>query len=115
MAVFAVVKMDDSGTDSPPINSISAQVKVANTPLPGARTAQPHFQRSGIDQQIVDEPAAVCGGAKPHATGLITEFVAGRHLESTAEEVDRTMHPHPNLSKTVAGAALAALGHPLHM
>jgi dihydrolipoamide dehydrogenase len=51
----------------------------------------------------------------PHATELIAEFVIGRHLETTVEEMDRAMHPHPTLSEAVAEAALAALGHPLHM
>jgi dihydrolipoamide dehydrogenase len=51
----------------------------------------------------------------PHATELIAEFVIGRHLETTVEEMDRAMHPHPTLSEAVAEAALAALGHPLHI
>jgi dihydrolipoamide dehydrogenase len=50
----------------------------------------------------------------PHATELIAEFVVGRHLETTVEEMDRAMHPHPTLSESVAEAALAALGHPLN-
>jgi dihydrolipoamide dehydrogenase len=51
----------------------------------------------------------------PHATELIAEFVIGRHLETTVEEMDRAMHPHPTLSEAVAEAALAAVGHPLHI
>jgi dihydrolipoamide dehydrogenase len=51
----------------------------------------------------------------PHATELIAEFIIGRHLETTVEEMDRAMHPHPTLSEAIAEAALAALGHPLHM
>jgi dihydrolipoamide dehydrogenase len=51
----------------------------------------------------------------PHATELIAEFVLARHLESTTEEIDRAMHPHPTLSEAVAEAALAALGHALHI
>jgi len=51
----------------------------------------------------------------PHATELIAEFVLGRHLEATTEEMDRAIHPHPTLSEAVAEAALAALGHPLHI
>jgi dihydrolipoamide dehydrogenase len=51
----------------------------------------------------------------PHATELIAEFVVGRHLESTMEEMDRAMHPHPTLSEAVAEAALASLGHALHI
>ena len=34
----------------------------------------------------------------PHATELIAEFVIGRHLESTVEELEKAMHPHPTLS-----------------
>ncbi|MDQ3557246.1 MAG: dihydrolipoyl dehydrogenase [Gemmatimonadota bacterium] len=51
----------------------------------------------------------------PHATELIAEFVVGRHLEATAEEMDRAMHPHPTLSEAIGEAALAAQGHALHI
>ena len=51
----------------------------------------------------------------PHATELIAEFVLGRHLESTVEEMERAIHPHPTLSEGVAEAALAALGRPIHI
>ncbi|CAN5865305.1 dihydrolipoyl dehydrogenase [soil metagenome] len=51
----------------------------------------------------------------PHATELIAEFVVGRHLETTVEEMDRAMHPHPTLSEAVGEAALASLGHALHI
>lgn len=51
----------------------------------------------------------------PHATELIAEFVVGRHLETTVEEMDRAMHPHPTLSEAIADAALAALGRPLNI
>ncbi|HEX6927356.1 MAG TPA: dihydrolipoyl dehydrogenase [Longimicrobiaceae bacterium] len=51
----------------------------------------------------------------PHATELIAEFVVGRHLETTTEEMEKAMHPHPTLSEAVADAALTALGHPLNI
>ena len=50
-----------------------------------------------------------------HATELIAEFVIGRHLESTVEEMEKAIHPHPTLSEGVAEAALAALGRPIHL
>ncbi len=50
-----------------------------------------------------------------HASELIGEFIVGRHLETTVEEMDRAMHPHPTLSEAIAEAALAALGHALHI
>jgi dihydrolipoamide dehydrogenase len=51
----------------------------------------------------------------PHATELIAEFVLGRHLESTVEELEKAMHPHPTHSEGVSEAALAALGRPIHI
>jgi len=51
----------------------------------------------------------------PHASELIGEFIVGRHLESTVEEMDRAMHPHPTLSEAIAEAALASLGHAIHI
>lgn len=50
----------------------------------------------------------------PHATELIAEFVVGRHLESTVEELERAMHPHPTLSEAIADAALAAIGQSIN-
>jgi dihydrolipoamide dehydrogenase len=51
----------------------------------------------------------------PHATELIAEFVLGRHLESTVEEMEKAIHPHPTLSEGVSEGALAALGRPIHI
>jgi dihydrolipoamide dehydrogenase len=51
----------------------------------------------------------------PSASELIAEFVVGRHLESTVEEMDAAIHPHPTLSESVAEAALASLGRAIHI
>jgi dihydrolipoamide dehydrogenase len=51
----------------------------------------------------------------PHATELIAAFVLGRHLESTVEEIEQAMYPHPTLSEAIGEGALAALGRPLHI
>jgi dihydrolipoamide dehydrogenase len=49
------------------------------------------------------------------ASELIAEFVLGRHLESTVEEMEKAIHPHPTLSEAIAEAALASLGRVVHM
>jgi dihydrolipoamide dehydrogenase len=51
----------------------------------------------------------------PSASELIAEFVLGRHLETTVEELESAIHPHPTLSEAVAEAALAALGRAIHI
>ncbi|MBX6365867.1 MAG: dihydrolipoyl dehydrogenase, partial [Gemmatimonadetes bacterium] len=50
-----------------------------------------------------------------HVSEMIAEFVVGRHLETTVEEMDRAIHPHPTLSEAIGEAALAALGRPIHI
>lgn len=51
----------------------------------------------------------------PKATDLIAEACVALRIESTTEELFRTMHAHPTLSESVMEAAHAAYGHPLHI
>ncbi len=41
----------------------------------------------------------------PHATELIAEACVAMQLESTAEELGRTIHAHPTVSESVMEAA----------
>ncbi|MEL7060905.1 MAG: dihydrolipoyl dehydrogenase [Acidobacteriota bacterium] len=50
----------------------------------------------------------------PHATDLIAEACVALQLETTNEELFRTMHAHPTLSEGVMEAAHAATGHAIH-
>jgi dihydrolipoamide dehydrogenase len=47
----------------------------------------------------------------PHATDLVSEACVALRLESTTEEIARTIHPHPTLSEAVMQAAEAVYGH----
>ncbi len=49
-----------------------------------------------------------------HATDLIAEACVALSVESTTEELFRTMHAHPTLSEAVMEAAHAAFGHSIH-
>lgn len=51
----------------------------------------------------------------PQATELIAEACVALQIESTTEELFRTMHAHPTLSEAVAEAAHAAVGHAIHI
>lgn len=50
-----------------------------------------------------------------HATDLIAEACVALKIESTTEEIFRTMHAHPTLSEAMAEAAHAATGHAIHI
>jgi len=51
----------------------------------------------------------------PHATELLAEACVALKLETTTEEIARTMHAHPTLSEIMKEAAEAALGHAIHI
>jgi dihydrolipoamide dehydrogenase len=92
--------------------------EVGKFPWVGIGRAVAGGHTDGFIKVIRDQKYSEILGAHivgPHATELIAEFVVGRHLESTVEEMERAMHPHPTLSEGVAEGALAALGRPLHI
>ena len=47
----------------------------------------------------------------PHATDLISEACLGLRLETTTEEITRTIHPHPTLPEVLMQAAENVYGH----
>ncbi len=93
-------------------------VDVGKFPWVGIGRAVAAGHADGFIKVIRDRKYSEILGAHivgPSATELIAEFVVGRHLESTVEEMEKAMHPHPTLSEGVAEAALAALGRPIHI
>jgi dihydrolipoamide dehydrogenase len=51
----------------------------------------------------------------PHATELIAEACVAMQLETTAEELGRTMHAHPTISEAVMEAAEGVHGMAVHI
>jgi dihydrolipoamide dehydrogenase len=93
-------------------------IEVGKFPWVGIGRAVAAGHTDGFIKVIRDKRYSEILGAHivgPHATELIAEFVIGRHLESTVEEMERAIHPHPTLSEGVSEAALAALGRPIHI
>jgi dihydrolipoamide dehydrogenase len=93
-------------------------VEVGKFPWVGNGRAVAAGHTDGFLKLVRDKKYSEILGAHivgPHATELIAEFVVGRHLESTVEELEKAIHPHPTLSEAVAEGALAALGRPIHI
>jgi dihydrolipoamide dehydrogenase len=93
-------------------------IQVGKFPWVGNGRAVAHGDAEGFIKVIRDKKYSEILGAHiigPHATELIAEFVVGRHLETTAEEMEKAIHPHPTLSEAVAEAALASLGRAIHI
>ena len=51
----------------------------------------------------------------PRATELVAEATVALRLESTVEELIRTIHAHPTMSEAVGEAAHATHGAPIHL
>ena len=93
-------------------------IEVGKFPFVGNGRALASGHAEGFVKVIRDKEYSEILGAHivgPSATELIAEFVIGRHLESTVEEMEKAMHPHPTLSEAVAEGALSALGRPIHI
>ncbi len=94
------------------------EIEVGKFPWIGIGRAVAAGDTEGFIKVIRDKEYSEILGAHivgPQATELIAEFVLGRHLEATVEEMEKAMHPHPTLSEGVAEAALAALGRAIHV
>lgn len=93
-------------------------IEVGKFPWVGIGRAVAAGDTEGFIKVIRDKKYSEILGAHivgPHATELIAEFVVGRHLEATVEEMEKAMHPHPTLSEGIAEGALAALGRAIHI
>ena len=93
-------------------------VAVGSFPWSASGRARTAGESEGFVKVIRDRKYSEIVGAHivgPSASELIGEFIVGRHLETTAEEMESAVHPHPTLSEAIAEAALAALGRALHI
>lgn len=50
-----------------------------------------------------------------HASDLIAEGTLALSMEATAEGIIDTIHAHPTLTETIAGAAEGIVGKPIHL
>ncbi len=90
------------------------EVKVGRFPF--ANLAKPRIlgHEAGLVKVVVDARYDEVLGVHmvgPHATDLISEACLALQLEATAEELVRTVHPHPTLPEALAQAAEAVYGH----
>jgi dihydrolipoamide dehydrogenase len=94
------------------------EIEVGVFPWSASGRARTMGETEGFVKVIRDKRYSELLGAHivgPQASELISEFVLGRHLETTVEDLNTAIHPHPTLSESVAEAALAALGRVIHM
>ena len=84
------------------------EVKVGKFPFSASGKARILGEEEGFVKIVADKKYDEILGVHiigPHATELIAEACVAMQLESTAEELGRTMHAHPTVSEAVMEAA----------
>jgi dihydrolipoamide dehydrogenase len=94
------------------------KVKVGRFPFIGNGKAIALGDPEGFIKTVFDEATGELLGAHmvgPEVTELIQGFVVARTLETTEEELMRTVFAHPTLSEAMGESVLAAYGRALHI
>jgi dihydrolipoamide dehydrogenase len=93
-------------------------VKVAKFPFSASGKARILGEEEGFVKVVSETKYDELLGVHitgPHATELIAEACVAMQLESTAEELGRTMHAHPTISEAIMEAAEGIHGLTIHM
>ncbi|MGC9471261.1 MAG: dihydrolipoyl dehydrogenase [Bacteroidales bacterium] len=94
------------------------EIKVGKFPFTASGKASSAGARDGFVKLIFDSKYGELVGAHmigDHVTEMIAEVVVARKLETTGQELIRSVHPHPTMSEAIMEAAAAAYGEVIHL
>jgi len=95
-------------------NKRGYEVRVGRFPFPNLAKPRIIGQDFGLVKVVAEKKYDEVLGVHivgPHATDLISEACVALRLETTVEELTRTIHPHPTLPEALMQAAEAVYGH----
>jgi dihydrolipoamide dehydrogenase len=93
-------------------------IKIGKFPFSASGKASAAGAKDGFVKLIFDAKYGELLGAHmigANVTEMIAEIVAIRKLETTGEELIKTVHPHPTMSEAIMEAAAAAYGEVIHL
>ena len=94
------------------------EIKVGKFPFSASGKASAAGAKDGFVKLLFDAKYGELLGAHmigANVTEMIAEIVAIRKLETTGEELIKTVHPHPTMSEAIMEAAAAAYGEVIHL
>jgi dihydrolipoamide dehydrogenase len=94
------------------------EIKIGKFPFSASGKASAAGVKDGFVKLIFDAKYGELLGAHmigANVTEMIAEIVAIRKLETTGEELIKTVHPHPTMSEAIMEAAAAAYGEVIHL
>lgn len=93
-------------------------IKVGMFPFSASGKAHAAGRPEGFVKVIFDAQYGEWLGAHmvgAHVTEMIAEVVVARKLETTAYEIQNSIHPHPTMSEAILEAVAAAYGEVIHL
>jgi len=93
-------------------------VKVGKFPFTASGKASAAGAKDGFVKLVFDEKYGELLGAHmigANVTEMIAELVVAKKLETTGEEIIKSVHPHPTMSEAIMEAAAAAYGEVIHI
>jgi dihydrolipoamide dehydrogenase len=94
------------------------EIKIGKFPFSASGKASASGHKEGFVKLIFDARYGELLGAHmigANVTEMIAECVTLRKLETTGEELIKTVHPHPTMSEAIMEAAAAAYGEVIHL
>ena len=94
------------------------EIKVGKFPFSASGKASAAGAKDGFVKLIFDAKyGELLGGHMigANVTEMVAELVAVIKLETTGEELIKTVHPHPTMSEAIMEAAAAAYGEVIHL
>ncbi len=94
------------------------EVRVGKFPFSASGKAKAAGHPDGFVKVVFDARYGEwlgCHMIGANVTEMIAEVVAARKLETTAQEIIKTVHPHPTMSEAVMEATAAAYGEVIHL
>lgn len=117
-AVYILPEVASVGFTEQQAREKYGDIKIGKFPLLANGKAKVAGEESGMIKVIVEPKYGEIVGVHMfciHATDMIAEAVVAMNLESTAEEVAMSVHPHPTVSEVYQEAFQAAIGKAIHI
>ena len=94
------------------------EIKVGKFPFSASGKASAAGNKEGFVKVVFDAKYGEWLGATlvgENVTEMIAEVVVARNLETTGEEIIKSIHPHPTMSEALMEAVAAAYGEVIHI
>jgi len=115
---YTVPEVASVGMNEQQAKDAGYEIRVGKFPFSASGKASAAGNKEGFVKLIFDAKYGELLGAHmigDNVTEMIAEVVVARKLETTGEEIIKTIHPHPTMSEAVMEAAAAAYDEVIHL